>query len=88
MTKAQLRERIVEMSVELSKLKSAQPIAADMAEAFLRWPLPESVCADLCATKQGPCRVGTNLLSYTEAKQMFEHVLANNGGQPHPKAKP
>jgi hypothetical protein len=46
-----------------------------LAEAFLRWPLPESVCADLCATKQGPSRVGTNLLSYTEAEQMMREVV-------------
>ena len=50
---------------------------AKLAERFLGWPLPESVCSDLCATKQGyPHRSGTNLLSYVEAKQMFEYVLA------------
>jgi hypothetical protein len=54
-----------------------------MAEAFLRWPLPASVCADHCTTypitSDNPAlqRVGTNLLSYIEAKQMFEYVLAN-----------
>ena len=59
-----------------------RPSAHDLAEAFLRWPLPESVCADLCATKQGPGRVGTNLLSYGEAKQMFEQLLSNNADEP------
>jgi hypothetical protein len=68
---------IMEREAELQR-----PSAHDMAEAFLRWPLPDSVCADLCATKQGPGRVGTNLLSYTEAKQMFEHVLANTQAEP------
>ena len=46
-----------------------------MAEAFLRWPLPESVCADPCATKQQPGRSGTNLLSYIEAEQMMRDVV-------------
>lgn len=48
----------------------------EMAEAFLRWPLPESVCADRCATQQGPGRVGTNLLSFIEARQMMNDVVA------------
>lgn len=47
----------------------------ELANAFLRWPLPHSVCADLCATKQGPGRVGTNLLSFVEARQMFRDLL-------------
>lgn len=68
---------IIEREQELQR-----PSAHDLAEAFLRWPLPDSVCADPCATKQGPGRVGTNLLSYVEAKQMFEHVLANIKDQP------
>ncbi len=51
-------------------------ITHDMVNRFLTWPLPESVCADLCATKQGaPHRSGTNLLSYTEARQMLAHVV-------------
>ncbi len=50
-------------------------MAAQLAERFLRWPLPDSVCTDLCATKQGPNRVGTNLLSFIEAKQMMKDVV-------------
>lgn len=46
-----------------------------MVDDFLRWPLPNSVCADLCATKQQLGRVGTNLLTAVEAKQMFEAVV-------------
>jgi hypothetical protein len=46
-----------------------------MVDDFLRWPLPDSVCADGCATKQGPNRVGTNLLSAIEAKEMFRAVV-------------
>ncbi len=50
-------------------------IINELANEFLRWPLPESVCADLCATKQGPGRVGTNLLSFVEAQQMFNDLV-------------
>jgi hypothetical protein len=47
-----------------------------LVDRFLSWPLPDSVCADLVATKQGePHRSGTNLLSAIEAKQMLEHVI-------------
>lgn len=46
-----------------------------LADAFLRWPLPESVCADLCATKQQAGRIGTNLLSFVEAEQMMREVV-------------
>lgn len=46
-----------------------------MVDDFLRWPLPDSVCADGCATRQGPGRVGTNLLSAVEAKAMLEAVV-------------
>ena len=48
-----------------------------LVDAFLRWPLPESVCSDLCACGRGQLnRIGTNLLTATEARQMFEFVLA------------
>lgn len=50
-------------------------ISDKIAEAFIKWPLPESVNADLCATKQGPGRIGTNLLSYDEAHQMAQEVV-------------
>lgn len=47
-----------------------------LVDRFLAWPLPDSVCSDLCATKQGyPHRSGTTLLSAAEAKQMLEYVL-------------
>jgi hypothetical protein len=48
---------------------------AELANAFLRWPLPESVCADLCTVKQGGDRSGTNLLSYVEAAEMMTEVV-------------
>ena len=48
-----------------------------LVDAFLAWPLPESVCSDRCVCERGyRHRSGTNLLTATEAKQMFEHVLA------------
>lgn len=50
----------------------------NMAEAFLRWPLPDSVRADDCACRQGSGRIGTNLLSYPEAVQMIKEVVAPN----------
>ena len=56
-----------------------QTIADDInaiTEKFLGWPLPHSVCADRCTTEQGEGRVGTNLLSYVEAKQMFTDLVA------------
>ena len=47
-----------------------------LVDRFLAWPLPASVCSDLCATKQGyPHRSGTNLLSAAEARAMLEYVL-------------
>jgi hypothetical protein len=48
-----------------------------MAEAFLSWPLPESVCADRCTTEKSKGRIGTNLLTYTEAEQMFQDIVGS-----------
>lgn len=58
----------------------AEP-ADELVRRFLTWPLPESVCADLCVTKSGfshdifPPRSGTNLLTADEARQMLAYVL-------------
>ena len=53
-----------------------------LVDRFLAWKLPESVCSDLCATKQGyPHRSGTNLLNATEAKQMLEYLLTDSAIQ-------
>ncbi len=52
-----------------------------LATRFLAWPLPDSVCSDLCVTdskyheKWQHKRSGTNLLTEDEAKQMLRHVL-------------
>lgn len=51
-----------------------------LVDAFLSWPLPDSVCSDGCVTERGaPHRTGTNLLTADEARQMFEHALAAAG---------
>lgn len=49
-----------------------------LVNRFLTWPLPQSVCADLCATDSSYAhpRSGTSLLTETEAEQMIRHVLA------------
>lgn len=48
---------------------------ADMTNAFLRWPLPESVNADGCATRKGKGRTGTNLMSVGETLTMMQEVV-------------
>ena len=55
--------------------KTVDNFLRDFAELFVRWPLPESVCADLCATRQSAGRVGTNLLSFLEARRLAEEVV-------------
>lgn len=59
--------------------ESSLPCAVtdEMVNRFLSWPLPKSVAADRCATKENypyP-RSGTSLLTATEARKMLEHVL-------------
>ncbi len=49
-----------------------------LVDRFLVWPLPNSVSSDLCTTTHGTNRIGTNLLTATEAKQMLEYVLGND----------
>jgi hypothetical protein len=51
-----------------------------LVDKFLSWPLPKSVCSDLCVSDSNykfP-RYGTSLLSAEEAKQMLEYVLQEN----------
>lgn len=62
--------------VEHIEAAPAPPVTPDMVDRFLTWPLPFSVCADLCATHQSDGRTGTNLLTALEARAMLEHVLA------------
>ena len=50
---------------------------AGLVDKFLAWPLPSSVSSDQCTTVRGyPHRSGTNLLTATEARQMFEYLFA------------
>jgi hypothetical protein len=49
-----------------------------LVNRFLAWPLPQTVCADGCATNSAypfP-RSGTNLLTADEAEVMMRYVLA------------
>jgi len=48
-----------------------------LVDRFLAWPLPKSVCSDLCATMPDypHQRTGTNLLTAEEARQMLEAIL-------------
>jgi len=58
--------------------RAREKLVGELVDKFLAWPLPNSVCADLCATKQGyPHRSGTTLLNATEAKQMVEHLFTD-----------
>jgi hypothetical protein len=46
-----------------------------MVNAFLSWTLPREVSVDTCATRQGPGRSGTNLLTYSQASVMLDTVV-------------
>lgn len=55
--------------------KTGEAIAA-MTNAFLRWPLPDSVRVDACCLDtKAKHRTGTNLLTVVEALQMFQEVV-------------
>ena len=52
---------------------------ANFVNKFLAWPLPQSVRPDDCVMNRDyPHRIGTNLLTATEARAMFEHCLADD----------
>ena len=72
-----LRKQIADAQATIADLQGQVEVNVDaLVDRFLAWPLPASVCSDLCATKQGyPHRSGTNLLSAVEAKAMLEYVL-------------
>lgn len=66
---------------EVARLNSSPAApAADagkLADAFLSWKLPDSVRPDGCAMDPTyPHRYGTNLMTWAQAKEMFEYVLA------------
>jgi hypothetical protein len=58
-------------------ITSADKVVTDeMVTRFLNWKLPASVLPDPCVMDtEYPHRVGTNLLTADEARQMLEHVL-------------
>jgi hypothetical protein len=51
----------------------------ELLDKFLNWPLPASVRSDLCVTMVDypHQRIGTNLLTATEAEEMLKHVVGN-----------
>lgn len=48
---------------------------AEIINAFLRWPLPDTVASDLCCNRPGKGRTGTNLLTLPEAAAMAQDVV-------------
>ncbi len=73
--KSRLAKHQEESDAATGRCRGKNPLIDLMVDDFLAWTLPDSVCADGCATKQGPGRVGTNLLTAVEARQMFESVV-------------
>ena len=66
-----------ETNMTPEKLKSCPFDIEKAVDAFLSWPLPPSVSVDHCTTYSGSkSRIGTNLLTAIEAKQMLEYVIA------------
>jgi hypothetical protein len=55
-----------------------------LVERFLAWPLPQSVCSDACVTDHNyrHLRTGTNIMTAVEARQMIEHLLADDASLP------
>jgi len=58
-------------------IRSLKPDIDNLVGRFLQWPLPESVCSDLCVSKIGLHRTGTNLLTADEARAMLRYLLGN-----------
>lgn len=81
---AETRRHWAKVAMELARdvdgasNQSEQALSADaMADRFISWPLPDSVRPDPCAMNpEYPHRYGTNLLTWAQAKAMFEYVLA------------
>lgn len=74
---AQLIEDAAKLVQPHQQCPPGSVVSQEMVDLFLRWPLPSSVCCDDCATQQGyPNRIGTNLLTAVEARNMLEWVLS------------
>lgn len=85
----------IEREIEMAEAGVANVDA--MVGAFLRWPLPDTVCPDPCASIPGyKDRVGTNLMTAVEAKKMIQDVVlphikcpvGPSGGAPLPSLPP
>jgi hypothetical protein len=61
-------------------------VAAELAEHFCATSLPDSVCADLCTTKQGAGRYGTNLMTVAEATDVLTRAIRAATRSPAPMA--
>lgn len=58
------------------KPDASDKLLDELAEKFLKWRLPASVCSNLIATLPSEKhRVGSNLLGRNEARQMMEEVV-------------
>ena len=51
------------------------PKIDELVNRFLTWPVPADVYPD--GTPGQPGRIGTNLLTADQAKQMLEHILGD-----------
>jgi hypothetical protein len=61
---------------KVKKTRKEQLKLKFLVDRFLAWPLPKSVCSDQCVCVPNyPNRVGTNLLTADEARQMIEHLF-------------
>jgi hypothetical protein len=71
-------EQLRDLALSALSADGGREGVAKMVERFLAWPLPASVCSDTCVTNRDypHPRVGTNLLTADEARQMIEYLLA------------
>lgn len=77
------RYSVKDIADAVVRVISATPAAPEapaglkvLVDRFLGWPLPASVCSDLCVTDREykSSRSGTNLLDVHEARQMLEYL--------------
>lgn len=81
--------RVVESALEAAFAEGKQMQVAKLVDRFLGWPLPRSVCSDLCVADRDykfPRR-GTNLLGADEARQMIEYLF-QDGPKPESEVMP
>jgi hypothetical protein len=90
-----VRNYILGLERTIAARATAEPNVSltQMVDRFLAWPLPKSVCSDLCVTDSNypSPRCGTNLLTADEARSMLEHVTraaSEPPAEPAPTDKP